>query len=102
MGSESLLDGLMRCESLCDAYDVLGLGCAWFQDATEVEIEGGREKVRRSEPSRVCGVSVGIKLLVEELLGMKCEDAGESCASFSFTRRGTTTEALTGALLDIE
>ena len=71
MGSESLLDGLMRCESLCDAYEEeLGLGCALFQDATEVEIEGGREKLRRSEPSRVSGVLVGIKLLVEELLGM--------------------------------
>ena len=66
----------MRCESLCEAYDaVLGLALrwTWFQD----EVDEGRERGR----SRVCGVSVGIKLVLEIFVGMKCEDVGEDCRS---------------------
>lgn len=42
MGSESLLDERTICESLCDAYELMGLD-AWGQGAEVVDNEGERE-----------------------------------------------------------
>lgn len=81
MGSDSLLEGRMICEILCEAYEMLGLG-ARVQEADEAVFEGERERESvRSEPSRVNELSVGICVGAEGLLGMQCEDDDESCGT---------------------